>query len=110
MEKKAGGDEQIRIVTEQKSVEWEIRKFYWKLYREEDKDFSNMESSIRANKEEILKNIESIKKVNEDDKVRMDAEISEEEVGITLKNPRNNISPGHGGFGGDFYKVFWKYF
>ena len=39
-----------------------------------------MESSIKAHKEEILKNIESIKKVNEDDKVRMDAEISEEEV------------------------------
>ena len=110
VEKKAGGVEQTRIVTEQKSVEWEIRKFYWKLYQEAEKDSYNVESSIRAHKEEILNNIESIKKVNEGDKVRMDAEISEEEVGITLKNTRNNISPGHGGFGGDFYKVFWKYF
>ena len=62
-----------------------------------------------THKEEILKNIKSVKNVNEDDKVRMDAEITEEEVGITLKNTRNNISPGHGGFGGDFYKVFWIY-
>ena len=68
-----------------------------------------MESSIRAHKEEILKNIKTIKKVNEDDKIRMDAEITEEEVGRTLKNTKNNISPGSSGFSGDFYKVFWFY-
>ena len=70
------------------------------MYQEEEKTI---------NKEEILKNIASIKKVTEDDKVRMDVRISEEEVGITLKNTRNNIAPGHGGFGGNFYKVFWKF-
>ena len=79
------------------------------MYQEEEKDIPGVASSIRAhNKEEILKYIKSIKKVTECDRVRMVAEISEEEVGITLKNTRNNISPGHGGFGGNFYKVFWK--
>ena len=109
VEKKAGGEEQIKIVTEQKSIEWQVRCFYWKLYQEQENDFNQVESSIRAHKEEILKNIKTIKKVNEDDKMRMDAEITEEEVRRTLKNTRNNISPGSSGFSGDFYKVFWFY-
>ena len=88
------------MITEQKQVEWEVRKFYWKLYEEEEKTI---------NKEEVLRNIASIKKVSEDDRLRMDVRISEEEVGSTLKNTRNNIAPGHGGFGGYFYKMFWKF-
>ena len=39
----------------------------------------------------------------------MDVRISEEEVGNTLKNTRNNIVTGYGGFGGNFYKMFWKF-
>ena len=41
--------------------------------------------------------------------MRMDRKISEEEVGNALKSTKNNIAPGHGGFGGGFYKVFWKF-
>ena len=26
-----------------------------------------------------------------------------------LKQTRNNVAPGLGGFGGSFYKVFWKF-
>ena len=40
----------------------------------------------------------------------MDSEIIEVEVSVTLKNTRNNVAPGPGGFGGAFYKVFWRYF
>ena len=100
VEKKPGGEEQTKVITDQKQVEWEVRKFYWKLYQEEEKTI---------NKEEVLKNIASIKKVSEDDRLLMDGKISEEEVGRTLKNTRNNIAPGYGGFGGNFYKVFWKF-
>ena len=56
-----------------------------------------MESSIRAHQEEVLKYIKTIKKVNEDDKERMEAEITEGEVGKSMKNTRNNLSPGHVG-------------
>ena len=108
VEKKAGGEEQIRIVTEQKSVEWTVRSFYWKLYQEEEKDLHSVESSIRAHKEEILKNIKNINKVNEDDKVRMDAEITEEEVGITLKNTRNKLGTGYDQPGFSFYLLKGK--
>ena len=53
VEVKAGGEEQTKIVTEQKTVEWEIRKFYWKLYQKDEKDTQNVENTIRAQKEEI---------------------------------------------------------
>ena len=39
----------------------------------------------------------------------MDSEITEGEVYVTLKNTRNNVAPGLEGFGGAFYKVFWRY-
>ena len=32
-----------------------------------------------------------------------------DEISGTLKNTRNNVAPGAGGFTGAFYKVFWKY-
>ena len=35
-EKKEKGEEVIRVVTKQSSVEWEVRKFYWHLYRKEE--------------------------------------------------------------------------
>ena len=49
-------------------------------------------------------------KINEEDTKRLDTKITEEEVSSTLKNTKNNVAPGPGGFGGAFYKVFWRYF
>ena len=37
VEKKPNGEEEIRVVTDQKTIEWEVRKFYWKLYQEEER-------------------------------------------------------------------------
>ena len=33
VEKKPNG-EVVKIVTEQKAIEWEVRKFYWNLYQD----------------------------------------------------------------------------
>ena len=99
----------MKIITEQKAIEWKVRCFYWKLYQEQNNEYNHIENSIRTHQEEVLKYIKSIKKVNEDDRERMEAEITEEEVGRSLKNTRNNLSPGHGGFGSDFYKIFWYF-
>ena len=96
----ANGEEVIREVTKQSEVEWEVRKFYWKLYRKE--------SSIR-DKGEILERIGDVKQISEHDRENLDKRISMEEVNITLKNARNNVAPGAGGFTGAFYKVFWKF-
>ena len=48
VEKKPNGEEVIRVVTEQRAIEWEVRKFNWNLYQEEEKEID---------KEEILRNI-----------------------------------------------------
>ena len=31
------GEGEIRIITEQNSVEWEVQKYCWKLYQDEEK-------------------------------------------------------------------------
>ena len=48
-------------------------------------------------------------KLELEDSRRLECEITEDEVSVTLKNTKNNMAPGPGGFGGAFYKVFWKY-
>ena len=49
-------------------------------------------------------------KINAEDAKNLDREIMEGEVSSTPKNTKNNVAPGPRGFGGAFYKVFWKYF
>ena len=100
VEKRPKSEEVIKVVMEQKAIEWEVRKFYWNLYQEEEKEID---------KEEILRNVAQLKKVCTEDKARMDRKITGDEVIKTLKNTRNNIAPGSGRFGVGFYKVFWKF-
>ena len=100
VEKKNDGHDEIRVVKEQKAVEWEVRKYYWNLYKEQE---------TNVNTEEILESIAELKKVSLDDKSRLEQKVTGEEVSNTLRQTRNNVAPGPGGFGGSFYKVFWKY-
>ena len=95
------GKEVTKILNDQKSIEWEVRKYYYNLYSEQD---------ARVNKEEILQNIEVVTKIDTEDVRKLECEITEGEVAVTLKNTKNNVAPGPGGFGGAFYKTFWKYF
>ena len=74
-----------------------MRKYYWKLYSEHE---------ARVDKEEILRNIEVLAKLELEDSRGLECEITEGEVSVTLKNTKNNVAPGPGGFGGSFYKVF----
>ena len=92
------GEEVIRVVTKQSAVEWEASKFYWSLYRKEE---------TFCNKQDILDKIGELKGISEDDRCNLEKEITMEEVSINLKNARNNVAPGAGGFLGSFYKVFW---
>ena len=86
----------VRVVKEQKEVKWEVRKYYWNLYKEQE---------TNVNTEEILENIAELKKVSLDDKSRLELKITGEEVSNTLKQTRNNVAPGPGGFGGSFYSL-----
>ena len=46
--KNSEGSKKVKVITEQKSIEWVVRKYYWKLYGEHE---------AREDKEEILQNI-----------------------------------------------------
>ena len=43
VEKKPNGEEQIRVLNEQKEVEGEVRKLYWHLYKEEERNINTRE-------------------------------------------------------------------
>ena len=86
-EEGANGEEVIREVNEQREVDWEVRKFYWKWYCKEATIIDN---------NEILERIGDVKKISEHDRESLDRKISMDEVSNTLKNTRNNVAPGAG--------------
>ena len=47
-----------------------------------------------------------VKKISEAEKGNLEKAITMEEISKTLKNTRNNVAPGVGGFTGAFYKIF----
>merc|ERR1711888_517063 len=97
VEKDDEGREKVKVITEQKNIELEVRKYYWKLYSEHE---------ARVDKEEILCNVEVLSKLELEDCRGLECEITEGKVSVTLKNTRNSMAPRPGGFGGAFYKVF----
>ena len=50
-----------------------------------------------------------MKKISKEERCQLEKKITIEEVSKTLKNTKNNVEPGAGGFTGSFYKVFWCY-
>ena len=67
---------------EQKEVEWDVRKFYWNLYKEEE---------TNINITDVLENITKMKKVSQDDKLKLDERITGEEVCRIFKQARYNL-------------------
>ena len=47
-----------------------------------------------------------MKGISEDDKCQSEKNITMEEVSNTLKNTKNNVAPGAGGFTGPFIRSF----
>ena len=84
--------EVTRVVRDQEEIEKEVRMFYSNLYSE---------GKMHVDKDEIIRSIETVTKIDEEDAKRLEFEITEEEVSSTLKNT-NNVAPGLGGFGGAF--------
>ena len=48
-----------------------------------------------------------MKRISDDESYNLEERITLEEVSKTLRNTRNDVAPGAGGFSGSFYKVFW---
>ena len=72
--------------------------------------------TLYASKESVLNDIDlndhiqdmTIPKLNEDEALKLEGLLTLNGAGKTLKNMKNNKSPGTSGFSADFYKVFWK--
>ena len=50
----------------------------------------------------------NVPKLIEQEATELEGEITLKEASLTLKNMKNNKSPGTSGFSVDLYKVFWK--
>ena len=68
-----------------------MRNFYSKLYSKGD---------AYVDKDEIIRSIETVTKIDKEDVKRLEREITEGEVSNTLKVTKNNVAPGPGGFRG----------
>ena len=99
-EKDSNGVEKKKTITNQKTIEWEVRKFYWTLYRKQEVDI---------NKDELIEMTGHIKKISEVEKTELEKKITLKEVNNSLRNTRINVAPGTGRFSGAFYKVFLCY-
>ena len=75
-EKNSRGEETVRVVGKQSSVEWEVYKYYWNLYRQEE---------TFCRKEDILEKIGEVKKISEEESCQLEERITMEEVSKTLK-------------------------
>ena len=69
------GVKSIRVVQDQKEIEWEVRKFYYDLYSEKE---------AKVDKNEILQNIEEVSKISDEDACSLECGITEGEVAVTL--------------------------
>ena len=77
---------------------------------------TRVRSFIYESKENTLDDIDlnafmqdiDVPKLNEEEAFNLEGMVTLNEAGKTLKNMKNNKSPGTSGFSADFYKVFWR--
>ena len=88
------------IITDQAKILDETHNYYQNLYNANPK--LNDVDLI-----EYLPNSNNIK-LNDSDSKKLEGEITSAEAAFTLKNMKNNRSPGSSGFTCEFFKCFWK--
>ena len=89
--------------TNQKDILEEVKSFYENMYTEKNVDIEKMKT--------LGKNIKV--KLNEEEKVSIEGNITEYECACALRDMNNNKSPGSDGITTEFFKIFWndlKYF
>ena len=64
---------------------------------------------LEIDKEEITRLTGNMKKISQIERDKLDEKITMKEVSTCLKNTRNHVASGCGGFSDAFYKVFWCY-
>ncbi len=87
-----------RIITATPDLIIETQKFYQNLYTKQ--------SCSKMNLDELFKDL-TIPKLNLRQQQEIEGELQYDEVLFSLKNMKNNKSPGPSGFSVEFYKFFW---
>ena len=95
-------DGQKIVLTDQSAVEAEIFNYYSKLFTEKPVQIDEIDDFFTP---EIA---ESLPKLSEIQKAKMEGLITLEEITRYLKKSKNNVSPGSTGFSNEFFKFFWS--
>ena len=85
-------------ITSQKEILRHIRKYYSNLFSCKDSQ----------DKIDITELFHSQRKLSIEEANNLDGPVTIEEIGVVLKNMKNNKTPGIDGFPADFFKVFWE--
>ena len=89
-----------RYTRDQNEILNEIKSFYVDLFRENTKiEKFNLNNYLRKY---------NIKKLNKEEVREMEGYLAIDELGITLRNTKNNKAPGLDGFSFEFLKEVWK--
>ena len=89
-----------QTITDQKSILFEVKEFYERLFMARDNtiDETTIQDTLNNLKHKPLTNLESKK---------LEGELTVSELSYALKCMQNNKTPGIDGFPADFFKVFW---
>ena len=85
----------------QKEILHETSKYYENLYSCRENTLNDIDLNI------YMQNI-NMPKLTEEEAEKQEGMVTHKEASLTLKNMKNNKSPGTSGFSVDFFKVFWK--
>ena len=93
--------ERGQTITYQKGILKETSNFYETLYSSKENNLNDIDlkSYMQNTRMPTLK---------EDESLKLEGMLTLKEADQTLKNMKNNKSPGTSGFSADFYKTFWK--
>ena len=90
------------LINEQNDILNEVKNFYEVLYKNKDDTLEEVDL------DELLKDYQ-ISKIKDSDKRELESPITMEEIARSVKNLKNNKSPGPDGFSAEFFKFFWPY-
>ena len=90
------------LINDQKEIEGEILKYYKNLFSNKDQPGAESIESF------LGPSCNSLPKVSESQKSKMEGRITLDEMTKYLKKCKNNVAPGSSGFSFDFYKFFWR--
>ncbi len=89
-----------RNILEQKDILQAVKSFYKKLYSSRDDDLEDVDL-------DILLQEENIPKLDTEQRDTLDFSLTLDELAVTLKEMKNDKSPGPDGYTVEFYKFFW---